>query len=167
MSGQGVPIPPLIPANFDAQSGFVDLLKVDTIFATTLDTTDIVATGAVTVGTAPNLINIGDVTSGVGNLKVSGTVTGATVTATGLLLCGVGQAGTATLVAGTVTVTLPVAIGLSSSDVVVVTRNTPGGTVGDLSVPVGSYNTGARTFVINSASGTDTSTVNWYLVRQY
>jgi hypothetical protein len=86
-----------------------------------------------------------------------------------MLLCGAGQAGTATLGAGgTVTVgPLPSSIGLSTNDIILVTKNTPAGTPGYLSVPTGSYNTSARTFVINSTNASDTSTVNWFLVRQY
>ena len=43
------------------------------------------------------------------------------------------------------------------------TRNTPGGTLGNLSVPSASRTTSQ--FVINSSSGTETSTVDWTIVQ--
>lgn len=66
--------------------------------------------------------------------------------------------GTATLVAGTVTV--------SNSDIATGTRifvscDTPGGTQGILSTPVASI-VNATSFVINSSNAADTSTVNWF-----
>lgn len=69
--------------------------------------------------------------------------------------------GTATLVAGTVTVATT---RVTASSIIQVTRNTPGGVVGDLSVPVASI-VAATSFVINSANVGDTSTVNWTLVN--
>lgn len=69
--------------------------------------------------------------------------------------------GTATLVAGTVTVnTTAVATGST----IFLTCNTPGGTQGFLSAPSGSI-VNATSFVINSSSGTDTSTVNWWIIN--
>lgn len=68
--------------------------------------------------------------------------------------------GTATLVGGTKTVSTT-AVGASSK--IFLTRNTPGGTAGDLSAPVASI-TPATSFVINSADGADTSTVNWLII---
>ena len=65
--------------------------------------------------------------------------------------------GTATLVAGTVTVTLP---SVGSSSVVLVTRQAPSGTLGHLSVP--SVNPGSG-FTVTSSSGGDNSVVS-YLV---
>ena len=70
-------------------------------------------------------------------------------------------AGTATLVAGTVTVnTTAVATG----SLIFVSRNTPGGTAGHLSAPVASI-TNVTSFVINSSDAADTSTVNWVIVN--
>jgi hypothetical protein len=69
--------------------------------------------------------------------------------------------GKATLVGGTVTVATTA---VTANSRILVTRNTPGGTVGDLSVPDASYVAGTS-FVINSASGTDTSTVNWFIIN--
>lgn len=69
--------------------------------------------------------------------------------------------GTATLVGGTVTVnTTAVAAG----SLIFVSRNTAGGTVGHLNAPVASI-VAATSFVINSSSGTDTSTVNWWIIN--
>lgn len=68
--------------------------------------------------------------------------------------------GTATLVGGTVTVnTGKVATG----DKIMISCNTTGGTQGILSAPTGSIVNGTS-FVINSSSGTDTSTVNWIII---
>lgn len=69
--------------------------------------------------------------------------------------------GTATLSSGTVTVnTTAVATGST----IFLTCNTPGGTQGFLSAPSGSITNGTS-FVINSSSGSDTSTVNWWIIN--
>lgn len=65
------------------------------------------------------------------------------------------QKGTATLVAGAVTVTVPWYE--NTIQKVTVTRNVPGGTIGDLSVAQVSNSQ----FTITSSSALDTSTVNW------
>ena len=69
--------------------------------------------------------------------------------------------GTATLVAGTVTVSTTA---VTSSSKIFLTCNTPGGTQGFLSAPAGSI-TNATSFVINSSSASDTSTVNWWIIN--
>jgi len=76
--------------------------------------------------------------------------------------------GTATLVAGTVTV---LTADVLDTDTILVTLNTPGGTTGThYSVPVASIVDGTS-FVINAVDtagdvvNTDTSTINWALVR--
>lgn len=69
--------------------------------------------------------------------------------------------GTAGLVAGTATVTTTSA---QIGQFILVTRNTPGGTLGELSAPQASVVNGVS-FVINSSSNTDTSTVNWWIIR--
>lgn len=66
--------------------------------------------------------------------------------------------GTATLVAGTVNVTLT---STGPSTVVLVSRLVPGGTTGTLSVPSVTPGSG---FTISSASGSDTSSVAWLAV---
>lgn len=70
--------------------------------------------------------------------------------------------GTATLVAGTKAVSTTA---VKTGDIIKVSCNTPGGTVGFLSAPTGSIVDGTS-FVINSSSATDTSTVNWEILRQ-
>jgi hypothetical protein len=69
-------------------------------------------------------------------------------------------AGNATLVAGTVTVTNT---NITADSVVLLTRKTAGGTIGDLT-----YTLSAGTsFTINSASGSDTSTVSYLIVQTH
>ena len=63
--------------------------------------------------------------------------------------------GTATLVAGTATVSTAE---IQAGDIVVLSRQTPGGTLGELSV--GTITAGTS-FVISSSSATETSTVYW------
>lgn len=71
------------------------------------------------------------------------------------------QFGTATLSAGTVTVS---GVRISAtSNYILLTRNTVGGTVGHLSAPGASRLT-AGTFVINSSTNADTSSVDWLIV---
>jgi len=69
--------------------------------------------------------------------------------------------GTATLVAGTVTVNTTAAL---TASLIFVSCNTPGGTQGLLSAPSASI-TNATSFVINSSSNADTSTVNWWIIN--
>lgn len=66
--------------------------------------------------------------------------------------------GTATLVAGTVSVSLA---SVGGTTVVLVSRLVPGGTLGNLSVPVVTTGSG---FTISSSSATETSTVAWLAV---
>lgn len=67
--------------------------------------------------------------------------------------------GQATLVGGTVTVSNT---SVTANTRIFVTRATAGGTLGHLSVGTVTPST---SFVINSSSGTDTSTVNWLLIE--
>lgn len=69
--------------------------------------------------------------------------------------------GTATLVGGTVTVSTTA---VATGSTIFLTCNTPGGTQGFLSAPTASI-VNATSFVINSSSGTDTSTVNWWIIN--
>ena len=69
--------------------------------------------------------------------------------------------GTATLSSGTVTVNTTA---VTSSSIIYLTCNTPGGTQGFLSAPVGSIVNGTS-FTINSSSGSDASTVNWLCIN--
>jgi hypothetical protein len=65
----------------------------------------------------------------------------------------------AVLVAGTVTVNTPL---VTASSIIMLTRGVGGGTIGDLKI--GTITAGTS-FTIVSASGTDTSTVNWCIVN--
>jgi hypothetical protein len=72
--------------------------------------------------------------------------------------------GTATLVAGTVTVS---GVNITANSKIFLGRNTPSGTLGNLSTPSASRvagQGGTGSFVINSSSGTDTSTIDWEIV---
>lgn len=69
--------------------------------------------------------------------------------------------GTATLVGGTVTVSTTA---VTTSSIIFVTVNTPGGTQGFISVPSASIVNGTS-FVINSSNVLETSTVNWWIVN--
>ncbi|OCX52657.1 hypothetical protein BEL04_14520 [Mucilaginibacter sp. PPCGB 2223] len=69
--------------------------------------------------------------------------------------------GTATLVAGTVTISTTA---VTASSKIFITRNTTGGTIGSLSVPSTSI-TANTSFVINSDSASDTSTINWWVIN--
>lgn len=69
------------------------------------------------------------------------------------------ETGKAVLVGGTVTVTVA---DIASTDVILLTRQVTGGTVGNLSVGTVTDDT---SFVINSDSATETSTISWAIVR--
>lgn len=71
----------------------------------------------------------------------------------------VGWRGTATLVAGTVTVTTDK---IQTGWKIYVSVNSPSGTQGFLSAPTSSI-VNETSFVINSSSNTETSTVNWWI----
>lgn len=68
---------------------------------------------------------------------------------------------TDTLVAGTVTVNTNK---IATNSVIFLTRNTPSGTLGELSVPSASIVDGVS-FTINSSSATETSTINWFIIN--
>ncbi len=68
------------------------------------------------------------------------------------------RAGQAVLVGGTVTVTTPE---IRTASLLFLQRKTAGGTIGDLTYT----QTDNTSFVINSANGADTSTVNWHIVN--
>jgi hypothetical protein len=72
--------------------------------------------------------------------------------------------GTATLVAGTVTVTTPQPF--SAAARVFVMAHEPGGTQGHLSAPQASVNPTTSQFVINSSNAADVSTVDWILIDE-
>lgn len=71
------------------------------------------------------------------------------------------QGGSSTLVGGTVTVATA---NITAASKILATRKTPGGTVGNLSVPSGSRVVGTPgSFAINSDSALETSTVDWFI----
>lgn len=70
------------------------------------------------------------------------------------------QRGTATLVAGTVTITATI----TANSRILVTRQNGLGTLGDLRVPSASRNVGAGTFVVESANILDLSTFDWIVM---
>lgn len=69
-----------------------------------------------------------------------------------------GLAGNATLVGGTVAVTCAA---VDTNSIILLTRKTAGGTTGELTYTI----TDATSFTINSASGTDTSTVSYLVIQ--
>jgi hypothetical protein len=69
-------------------------------------------------------------------------------------------AGTATLVAGTVTVATSA---ISASHILIFNRATTGGAAGHLSYT----RINGTSFTINSSSGTDTSTIDWILIKTH
>jgi hypothetical protein len=72
------------------------------------------------------------------------------------------QVGTSVaMTAGSVTIS---GVVLTANSKIFLTANTAGGTQGTLRAPTATRNVGAGTFVINSSSGTDTSTVDWMIV---
>lgn len=147
-------------------------------------TTSLSATTTITAGTGITSTT-GNIVASAGNVSASGTVTGGTgVTATtgnltatagNLALNGVGSkvvinvaapstssVGTSVaMTAGSVTVSTTA---VSASSKIFLSANTAGGTPGVLNAPTGSITPGVS-FVINSSSGTDTSTVNYWIVN--
>ena len=96
------------------------------------------------IGTAPNVIG----KDGNGNWHVYQRPTSGTV-------------GTATLISGTVTVSTTL---VKTGAKIFVSVNTPSGTQGFLSAPTSGIVNGTS-FVINSTSGTENSTVNWQITN--
>ena len=69
--------------------------------------------------------------------------------------------GTATLVAGTATV---LTASVKTGSKIFISRNTVSGTLGHLSAPIGLIANGIS-FVINSSSAAETSTINWWVIN--
>lgn len=125
-------------------------------------TNDITAGGFIDAGTTIDAL--GNITTSLGNLRaLNGNLVLAS--AGNRITIGVGanaSIGTsAAMVAGTVTVNTNV---VTASSLIFVSRNTPGGTTGNLSVPSGSIVPGVS-FAINSSSATETSTINWWIIN--
>lgn len=69
--------------------------------------------------------------------------------------------GVATLVGGTLAGIAPGCLTDPDKCTIILSRNTPGGTLGFLTAPVAARGAAAITFTITSTNGADTSTVNW------
>ena len=112
----------------------------------------------VDIGTGSSVLTVdsstGDVTVPTGNLKITTAGKGLQIE-TGAVT---DRLGTSTLVAGTVTVANTSAV---TADKLFLSRATTGGTTGHLSYTLSS----GTSFTINSTSNTDTSTINWLLVK--
>jgi len=146
-------------------------------------TTTINNSGAATttIGTGgTGAVNIGNAT---GNTAVTGSLTASTTltatlgaitatngnldlaTAGNKLLIATGanaSVGTsAAMTAGTITISTSA---VTANSIIFLSSNTPGGTAGILSAPAASRIAGTS-FVINSSSSLDTSTVNWWIVN--
>ncbi len=146
--------------------------------ATTLNVTGAATTTIGTGGTG--IVQIGNTT---GNTAVTGSLTASTtltassgaITATnGNLVLGTAgnklsiatgsnaSIGTSVaMTAGSVTISTTA---VTASSKIFLTANTAGGTPGELNAPTASIVAGTS-FVINSSSGTDTSTVNWLIIN--
>jgi hypothetical protein len=102
-----------------------------------------------------------NLTGAVANVKLlstTGVALPLTVTLSSLLpIADFARSGTAKLVAGTVTVTVPYIDWTIQR--LTFGRSTPGGTIGDISAPTASRTT--TTFVLNSTNALDTSDVQW------
>lgn len=123
---------------------------------------DITAGGFIDAGTTIDAL--GNITTSLGNLRaLAGDLVLASA-GSGITI-GVGanaSIGTsAPMVAGTVTVNTTA---VSASSLIFLSVNTPGGTQGILSAPSASIVAGTS-FVINSSSATDTSTVNYWIIN--
>lgn len=121
---------------------------------------NVIAIGYQAVNTTSNTVQLGN--SSITKVTTNGSyvVTG---TGNGLMIpagsnC---RVGTATLSAGTVTISNTA---VTANSIIFVSYNTPGGTTGSLSAPAGSISAGTQ-FVINSSSATDSSTVNWFIIN--
>jgi|SRR6478752_5198478 len=74
------------------------------------------------------------------------------------------QYGVATLVAGVVAGIAPGCLTAPANCTILLSRNTPGGTLGFLAAPVADRGAASTTFSIGSTSNADTSTVNWLAI---
>jgi len=103
-----------------------------------------------------NMVAVWNPPPGFGQASIAAAIAAGTIRAAS-------QVGTATLAAGTVTVG---SVTITASSRVFVSRNVAAGTLGNLSAPTTTYTVGAGTgsFVINSSSNTETSTVFYQII---
>lgn len=72
--------------------------------------------------------------------------------------------GVATLVGGTIAGIEPGCLTDPDKCTIILSRNTPGGTLGFLTAPVAARGAAATTFTITSTAGAETSSVNWLAI---
>jgi len=116
----------------------------------------IAATGTVTA--SGFVATTGNYTATLGNLVLSGAGSKVDISAATPATASVG---TATLAGGTIVVATTA---VTASSLIFVSRNTAAGTTGELSAPEASIVAGTS-FTIDSTSGTDTSTVNYWIIN--
>jgi hypothetical protein len=119
---------------------------------------NISASGAVTGGTGV-IATTGNLTATAGNLALNGVGSKVVINASAPSTASVGTS--VAMTAGSVTVSTTA---VTASSKIFLSANTAGGTPGVLNAPTASIVAGTS-FVINSSSGTDTSTVNWWIVN--
>jgi hypothetical protein len=140
-----------VPATFVAPGSIAS--------TTTLSSgTSITAATTITAGTGITS-SLGNITSSEGNLILNGINSKIDINATAPSTASIGTS--AAMTAGTITISTTAITAVSK---VFVSANTAGGTVGVLNAPIASYVIGTS-FVINSSSATDTSTVNWWIIN--
>lgn len=119
-------------------------------------------TGPNTVSAFVGPVGFGSTTTAVEAVEVTGNIE--LTTAGNKLMIATGadaSIGTATMVAGTVTVSTTA---VKTGSKIFLSVNTPGGTQGFISAPDASITDGTS-FVINSSNALDTSTVNWWIIN--
>lgn len=119
-------------------------------------------TGSSTTNNFVGATGFGSTTTPTDKLEVTGNI--ALLTAGNKMKIATGSnasVGTATLSSGTITVNTTA---VTASSLIFVSYDTPSGTTGQLSAPSGSIVAGTS-FVINSTSGSDASTVYWWIIN--
>ncbi|MDB4917395.1 MAG: hypothetical protein JWM95_5039 [Gemmatimonadetes bacterium] len=120
------------------------------------------STASSNIGSTTHVVGVGYFGAVIAGTNALSSTSGLTVLAGGVRVASTGTAklvGSATLVAGTVTISTT-SVGANSK--IFITRTTTGGTIGDLRVSAISAGT---SFTVASASGTDTSSFNWFIVE--
>lgn len=130
----------LVVRNFEVESSHVVSLS-----------TDVSGAGAMTLSTPNGTLDV----STLGGLRVDGPV------ALHLDISG-GLMGSKTLVGGTLTFTVNTV--LAANDLIFLTRSAIGGTTGDLTY---TFTPGTSSLTIDSSSGTDTSVVNYMIMKAF
>lgn len=172
-----------LPAAITAPGSLTTTTSLSATTTITSGTGITATTGGVTASAGNIVATLGNITATAGSVSAGTTITAGTsmtatlgaITATnGNLVLGTAgnklsiatganaSVGTSVaMTAGTVTISTTA---VTASSKIFLTANTPGGTQGTLSAPTASIVAGTS-FVINSSSNTDTSTVNWWLIN--